>query len=216
MENEPNLISGLVHRLSLSPISPAGVHGAIQGGLDWEHDTGVHGAAVDAARRGGARPRVAAEATYRCHRRRVAADPRRRAAADPRRRRAAADLPRTSSGGGGALEAELPRRRADEVVVLSRKPSGSPIRPRRRQGSWPLRRAPHRRLCTRSPSHTRAAAGAWGGAGAPNRRPRRCSGGCSDVVVRWRRRLLVLWLVELRRRTNNSGGPAPASPLSPS
>jgi hypothetical protein len=155
MENEPNLISRLVHHLSLSPISPAGVHGAIRGGLDWEHNVGVHGAAVDAARRGGARPRVAAEATYRCHRRPAAADPRRRAAADPRRRRAAADLSRTNSSGGGALEAELPRRRADEVMVLSRKPSGSPIRPRRRQGSWPLCCAPRRRLHARSPSHTR-------------------------------------------------------------
>jgi hypothetical protein len=64
-------------------------------------------------------------------------------------------------------------------VVLSMKPSGSPIRPRRRQGSWPLRRAPRRRLHARSPSHTRAAAGEWGGAGAPNRRPRRRSGGGS-------------------------------------
>jgi hypothetical protein len=42
-----------------------------------------------------------------------------------------------------------------------------------------------------------------------------CGDGDSSVM-RWRRHLLVLWLVALQRRTNDSGGPAPGSPLSPS
>jgi hypothetical protein len=69
------------------------------------------------------------------------------------------------SGGGWGATAQ-----SGSIASMRGKQHGGrrmAIRPRRRQGSWPLRRGPRRRLHARSPSHTRAAAGEWGGAGGP-------------------------------------------------